>query len=343
MEIIIKNQEYINDFIRTTNTSILKEKEFNNNNIVILGNFDGVHLGHLEIINSAIKKARDNNYNVLLYTFREYPKKSDNLITTLNEKLYILSNLDLDYVYLEEFNDVCNLSPKEFIEKILINKLNAIEIYCGFNYTFGKEKKGDVSYLIENINKNIKINVINPVVYDVKRNLHKIINIEDLKSNIDDCCWLISSTFIKTLIENGDMVFVNKLLGHEYIVQGKVIHGKKIARSLGFPTANIKNVNKKYPIYGPYGVKVTIEGIDKEYIGMMNIGKNPTFEGEGINIETNIFNFNQDIYDKIITIKVLENLRLEKKMNSMENLKKQISLDKEKWRKIANEKYRIKC
>lgn len=337
MEIIVKKEEYIKDFLKLSNVNVFNDFTFKEKNIVILGNFDGVHLGHIELINNAIKRAKELNLKVLLYTFREYPKKKDSLITSLSEKLYILNNYDIDYIYLEEFEDIKEFEPLEFINKILIDKLNVEEVFCGFNYTFAKNKKGDIE-LLSNILKN-KVNIINPVIYNLKTDEKKIIRQEELKFYLDKGYYIISSTFIKTLIESGNMEMVEKLLSHEYIIMGKVVHGKKIARTLGFPTANIPAENRKYPIFGVYGVKVKVEGYDKEYYGIMNIGRNPTLENEGIHIETHIFDFTEDIYDKIIVSSLIKNIRLERKMSSLEELKKQILSDEKIWRNIINEKY----
>lgn len=342
MKIVIKNKEYISDFIELNkDVEVFERKEFKEKKVVILGNFDGVHLGHLELINSAIKKAKSLNLKTILYTFREYPKKSDTLITSLNEKLEILKKIGLDYIYLEEFEDVYKLQPENFVKDILVKKLNVAEIYCGFNYTFGNMKKGDVLFLEKLLENKANVNVINPVVYNLNNDEIKVVELKKLKSYLDKGYYVISSTYIKTLIENGDMEHVTKLLGHEYIIQGKVVEGKKIARTLGFPTANIRVINKKYPIFGVYGVKLLVQNYEKEFFGIMNIGKNPTFENKGINIETHIFDFEDDIYGKIITIKLLKNIRLERKMFSIEELKEQISFDKEIWRNIINEKYRF--
>lgn len=340
MKVIIKDRNKIDNFMNYLDIEMVENIKFDSKTAVILGNFDGVHLGHMEIINRAIKKAKENNLKVILYTFIEYPKKKDTMITSLSEKIYILDSIKgIDYVYLDEFENVKDLDPSKFCEDILINKLNANSIFCGFNYSFGKEKKGDVDYLIEDYKDKLDLNIIDPVLYDFKTETIKIVDKTNLKTYLDKGYHIISSTFIKTLIETGNMEQVNTLLGHNYTLIGKVIEGKKLARTLGFPTANICSSNRIYPIFGVYGVKVRIKGYDKEFFGVMNIGKNPTVENEGIHIETHIFDFSDFIYGNIIEVELLHNIRLERKMKDINELKEQISKDKEKWRYIINERY----
>ncbi|WP_073508262.1 riboflavin biosynthesis protein RibF [Streptobacillus notomytis] len=339
MKVILKNISYAEEFAKFSKSKILNDIVFREKNIVVLGNFDGVHLGHHKIINDALELGKKLNQKVLIYTFREYPKKKDTLITTLSEKLYIFEKMNVDYIYLEEFFDVNELSPEDFVNKILIDKLNASEIFCGFNYSFGNGRKGDVAKLNELLKDKIKVNVINPVLFNLKTDELKIVDIKELKDYLDKDYCVISSTFIKTLIENGKMTYVQKLLGHEYIVMGKVVHGKKLARTLGFPTANLLSKNKIYPLFAVYGVRIYIEDDDKMYYGIMNIGKNPTIENEGLHIETHIFDFDEDIYDKIIVVNLLENIRLEKKMGSLEELKKQILMDTKVWKEKIYGKY----
>lgn len=337
MKIIIKDHRYISDFKKISSTTIIEDIKFMENNVIILGNFDGVHLGHHNIILEAINKARAKNLKVLIYLFKNHKTKKDNLITTLVEKLYILSKYDIDYIYIEDFENIFNLSCEEFVENILINKLKAEEVFCGFNYSFGKDKKGDVKILENLLKDRANLNVISPIIFNLENNKLVKSKLEDLKSYLDKGYYVISSTFIKTLLENGKLKEMKKLLGHEYILIGEVKKGKQLARTLGFPTANIDSRNKIYPIFGVYGSKVRIEKDTKEYNGITNIGKNPTIENSGIHIETNIYDFNKDIYGKVIIISLYENIRLEKKMSSLDELKNQIFNDKESWIKKLNE------
>ena len=329
MFLILKNKKEFNleEVLRINTIDMPKFKE---DIVVILGNFDGVHMGHMELINSAIKYAKDRNLKTLLYTFRVLPPKSDNVITTLYEKVDFLNNIiGIDYVYIEEFNDVKDLEPKDFCNQILLEKLNAKSIFCGFNFTFGKNKKGNVEYLLKEFYNVFDINIVEPVMYNSLTKEFKV------NKNVEKDFEIVSSTFIKELLEDGKLDKVNTLLGHPYFIMGEVVKGKQLARKLGYPTANLSSRNKKYPKFGVYGVKLIIEGYDNVYYGIMDIGKNPTVENEGLHIETHIFDFDDDIYGKKIKVELLVYIRGERKMNSLDELKNQIKNDIEKWRKIS--------
>ena len=319
MKFIIENSTEIKDIIEYHSDIEIPDYNKNlkeikqNKNIVILGNFDGVHKGHQIILQKAVTHAKKENLKTIVYTFNEYPKNKQTKITTCSEKAYLLNENGIDYLYLEQFEKVRNYTPEEFVEKVLLNILNVKEVYCGFNFTFGKGKSGDVSILEKLLKeKNIKLNVQNPVR--------------------DENNEIISSTRVRNYIKKGNFEKVRELLGHNFIILGEVIYGKQLGRVLGFPTANLQFENKIYPEFGVYGVKVHIEGDEKIYNGVMNIGKNPTVDIGVLSVETNIFDFSDDIYEKIILIEVLENIRSEKKFNSVDELKKQIGYDVDYWK-----------
>ena len=302
---------YINTGIPDYHKNIEEIKK--SKNTVILGNFDGVHKGHQIILEKAVKQAKEKNLKTIVYTFNEYPKNKQTKITTCSEKAYLLSKSQIDYLYLEQFEKVKNYSPKEFVEKVLIDTLNANEVYCGFNFTFGKDKSGNVDILKKLLKKkNIKLNVQDAV--------------------LDEDGEVISSTRVRNLVKKGDFDKVRELLGHNFIILGEVVYGKQLGRVIGFPTANLKFENKIYPEFGVYGVKIHIQDNDIVYNGVMNIGKNPTVDVGVLSVETNIFDFNEDIYGKIILIEVLENIRREKKFGSVEELKEQIGKDVYYWK-----------
>lgn len=308
----IKDIVEYEDFKFTDYNKNFKEMK-KNKNIVILGNFDGVHAGHQIILKKALNQAKEKKLKTVVYTFSEYPKNQQTKITTSSEKAYLLNEIGIDYLYLENFEKVRNYSPEEFIEKIIINILNACEVYCGFNFTFGKEKSGNVDILEKLLReKNIKLNIQKPVL--------------DINGEI------ISSTRIRNYIKKGNFEKSRELLGHNFIILGKVIYGKQLGRVIGFPTANLRFENKIYPEFGVYGVKIHIQDDKKVYNGVMNIGRNPTVDVGVLSVETNIFDFNADIYGKVILIEVLENIRKEKKFNSVDELKNQIGNDVNYWK-----------
>lgn len=327
MKIISKNCNNLSELIDFKNLSCSLDENLNilkqSKNIVILGNFDGVHKGHKTIFNKAIERAKKIGYKTVIYTFREYPQKKSTRITTPSEKLYLLNECGIDYIYLEEFEEVRNLTPEEFVKKVLIDTLNAKEIFCGFNFTFGKNKSGNIK-ILDNI-------------LESKHHGEVILNIQQPVLDSDN--EIISSTRIRENIEKTDLLKAKELMGHNMIIMGEVIHGKKLGRTLGYPTANLEFEDKIYPSFGVYGSYIHIEGDDNIYHGVINIGKNPTVDFTGLTVEAHIFDFNKDIYGKIIMIEVLEKISDEKKLDSLEELIKKIGNDTIIWRKRINEKY----
>ena len=318
MKFITENLTEIKDIIEYCNVEVPDyykniEEIKHNKNIVILGNFDGVHKGHQVILQNAVERAKEKELKTIVYTFSEYPKNQQTKITTCSEKAYFLDKNKIDYLCLEQFEKVRNYSPEEFVEKVIVNDLNAAEVYCGFNFTFGKGKSGNVETLKKLLEeRNLKLNV--------------------QKAVLDDDGEIISSTRIRNYIKEGNFEKVRELLGHNFIILGEVVYGKQLGRVIGFPTANLKFENKIYPEFGVYGVKIHIQGDEKIYNGVMNIGRNPTVNVGILSVETNIFDFNEDIYGKIILIEVLENIRYEKKFSSVDKLKEQIGKDASYWK-----------
>lgn len=326
MKIISKNDKNLYEILKYKNNCNIEHSDLilqESKNVVILGNFDGLHKGHKEIFNKAVKKANELGYKSIVYTFYEYPQKKCNRITTPSEKLLLINECNIDYTYLETFEDVKDLTPEQFVNDVLLKKLNAKQVYCGFNFTFGKGKSGNIKTLYELLNKysngETELNIISPVL--------------DSENEV------ISSTRIRKYIENTNFIKIKELLGHNFIIMGEVIHGKKLGRTLGFPTANLKFEDKIYPKFGVYGAYIQIEGEDKIYHGVLNIGRNPTVQVNGLSIEAHIFDFNKDIYGKVIIIDVLEKISDEIKLNSIEDLIEKIDNDAKIWRKRINEKY----
>lgn len=326
MKIITNNKEkfvdieYI-DSIKISSKDYINELK-NKKNIIILGNFDGVHKGHQLLIKEGIKKGKEIGANVIVYTFLESPQNNKNIITTPSEKAYLLNNLDVDYVYFENFESIRHMSPEEFVSKILIDKFNVSHVFCGFNFTFGKNKSGNIVTL-----------------YDLFSKKYKNIQLHVKKPVLNDNGEIISSTKIRKYLENGEYSKAKENLGHNYMILGKVQHGKKLGRTIGFPTANLPLNDRLYPSFGVYGGYVQIEGYKNIYHCVVNIGKNPTVDFKGLTVETHIYDFDEDIYGKTILVEFLEKLRSEKKMNSIEELKQEIKKDKNNWRKKIDEKY----
>ena len=286
------------------------------NPAITIGSFDGLHLGHEKIIKHLKKKSQKISGKSVIFTFLEHPRKvlfpeqKFGLLHTNNEKIEKLKQLGIDYLILFNFTkEIANLNADEFIKQILVDKIGIKSLIVGFNHSFGKNRLGN----IENIKKL-------SILYNFSVEKVEALLVENIK---------ISSSVIRKLIELGDIITANKYLGYNYTISGIVISGKKIGRAIGFPTANISvSKNKLIPTNGVYAVDVKIK--NKLYAGMLNIGYRPTLK-ENIQkkqIEVHILNFNEDIYNKEISIIFKKKIRDEIKFNNIQELKKQLWADK---------------
>ncbi|MGI6123255.1 MAG: bifunctional riboflavin kinase/FAD synthetase [Acetivibrionales bacterium] len=287
-----------------------------------LGNFDGLHIGHMALINTLISECKLNDLQSVVYTFTKHPdtmlRKAliSPIITTNEEKTKLLSSTALDTLCYKEFDEAFSqLSPLEFVENILINTLKIRLAVVGFNYRFGFMGKGDVEYLKKCGEKyGFRVIVIPPV-----------------KVNSE----VVSSTLIREYIKKGKMERVFQLLGRHFSLYGTVIAGRHIGRTLGFPTANIMAHPKMVvPANGVYITKTKYG--DKWISSITNVGIAPTLrEGSAFSIETHMLDYDEDIYGKDIEVCFIHKLRDEKKNDSIEALKKQVNDDikkaKEYW------------
>ncbi len=286
--------------------------------VATIGFFDGVHLGHKHLIDSVILNARKKHLESMVITFDKHPRlaisKEDylKLLTTNEEKLHLLSLTGIDLCAILNFNyELSSFSAKEFMRDILFEKLNVKVLIIGYDNRFGHERKeGFLDYV--KYGKDLGIEVIQA---SEKKT-------EDSK---------ISSSLIRSFLKEGSIREAENLLGHPYYLDGKVIEGTHLGRKIGFPTANIQlNDNLKLiPALGAYAVKAKIEGFQKIFFAMMNIGKRPTFGENEITLEVHILDFNENLYGKNIHIRFIQRLRGEKKFSSANELKEQLFLDKE--------------
>lgn len=303
--------------------NILELKESLANSYVAIGTFDGVHYGHQQLIKSAVKKAKENGGQSVVFTFSSHPMELINVdraprnINTIEEKIYILEEMGVDCIILQKFSqEFADLTAEEFAD-ILRDKVGSKEIYVGFNFSFGEGGKSKTKDLIRlGEERGIVVNEI-PAIY------------------LDE--QLISSTFIRKEVENEDISAINRYLGHNFLIMGEVVHGKKIARELGFPTANIKLAKRIYPKNGIYGARVKIEGEDFYRYGVVNIGVNPTLKPGEKTFEVNILDFDEFIYGKVVAVELLQYLREEKKFDCIEELKRVIGNDVKTWTEIVRE------
>ncbi len=279
-----------------------------------LGNFDGLHVGHMALVNTLISEAGIHNLESVIYTFTKHPEnilRKDLFtlqLTTVRKRIQLLSQTTLDNVCFDEFDEeYSRIEPEDFVKQILLNKLGARLVVSGFNYRFGYMGKGDVN-LLKALGKkhDFSVIVIPPVKVDNE---------------------LVSSTAIRKYVAGGDMEKVSKLLGRHYSITGEVMDGKRLGRRIGFPTANLHPEDYLVmPHDGVYLTKTLYRG--EFYSGLTNIGMNPTFgDVSKIKAETHIINFDEDIYRSSIEVFFLAKLRDEIKCKDARDLSTQIHRD----------------
>jgi len=283
--------------------------------VITIGTFDGVHIGHRKIINQLTTISSTDNLVSILLSFFPHPKmvlQSNNeikLINTINEKQDLLNALNLDFLIIKEFTkEFSRLSALEFVRDILVNKLNAKHIIIGYDHHFGRNRTANIQQLRE------------------FGELYDFTVTEILAQDIDNIA--ISSTKIRKALNNGDIKLANNYLGYNYFFNGTVIHGNNIGQTISFPTANIK-IDESYKLVPKNGVYIVKSFIDNKCVfGMMNIGTNPTFNRKNQSIEIHFLDFNKNIYNQSLSVEMISRIRSEKKFSSVENLKKQLELDK---------------
>ena len=287
-----------------------------------IGNFDGVHLGHQKLIARVRDRARILKISSVVITFDPHPlrvlvdKKTPPFITLTEQKLELISKLEVDYVLCIKFTkDLAALKPEEFVQKYLVNGLKLKELIIGYDYAFGKGRRGNFELLNKLGEKfGFAVEQLSPVMVDGA---------------------IVSSTRIRDMVQAGMVWEARKLLGRFYRVQGKVITGQKRGGPLlGFPTANICLKDELFPKTGVYAVWVEVLG--QVYPGVANIGYNPTFGNDYLSVEAHILNFKQNIYGQDIRVHFVQRLRSEKKFSGLDELKKQIQADIELGQKILN-------
>lgn len=286
------------------------------NTVFTQGTFDGVHLGHQKILRRLQSETIKAEGESVLLTFWPHPRlllfPEDNqlkLLQTLDEKLDVLKACGVDNVIVLPFTrEFSNILPEDYIRDLLVNKLNVHTAIIGYDHRFGRNREGDIQ-LLQAYSAQYKYEVI-----------------EIAAEDIDHIS--ISSTKIRNALLSGDVEAANASLGRPYNFTGRVVHGRKLGRTLGFPTANLEPASrhKLIPAGGVYAVRCRLD--NNTYGGMMNIGDNPTVADKGYSIEVNIFDFQEDIYGKNLEVFVLSRLRDEKKFDNLEDLALFLQLDK---------------
>jgi len=282
---------------------------------VALGNFDGIHLGHRAILENCAKTAREESLVSVVWSFRCHPKHilkgdfSTGNIISLSDKEELIREIGIDFLLLEDFERVRDFSPERFCREILLEQLCARKVFCGFNFHFGKEGKGDARFLQEYLAPfGVEVIVEPPIVL-----------------------WgeTISSTRIRAALCCGNMQEVASLLGRAYSIRFPVLHGKRLGTKIGFPTLN-QRFPEEYviPKKGVYIVRVCFDGEERK--GICNIGVRPTVsDGEHVTAETHLFDFCGDLYGKKVSVEFYRFLRPEMKFSSLQALAQQIERDRQ--------------
>jgi riboflavin kinase / FMN adenylyltransferase len=288
----------------------------NSAKVTTIGTFDGIHIGHQKILKQVVQLAEAKGYIPVVLTLFPHPRmvlqKDDSikLLNTIEERIELLKTFGIKEVIVKKFTkEFANLSARDYVKQILVDELNTKQIVIGYDHHFGKNRSANITDL-KGFAK----------LYDFKV---EEISAQDIKDVT------VSSTKIRTALNQGEVDLANSYLGYNFFITGTVIKGKGLGRTINFPTANI-NITATYkliPSDGVYVVKSKIE--DRTVFGMMNIGTNPTVNGKTRSIEVHFFNFNKDIYNSELKIEFLKRLRSEEKFKNLEALKTQLKKDME--------------
>ncbi len=280
---------------------------------VTIGMFDGLHLGHLKVIDGCLSTSKTNQLKTCVISFSNHPAdhftgKRNELLMPMQEKIDAFENLGIDYLVIIPFDAyIVELPAKNFIQELLIGRLKAEKVVLGYDNHFGKNREGSISFINEHFG-----DVLETIAIDVAK--------------VDEV--IVSSSQIKKYLSEGDITKANAMLGLPFSISGIVVHGNQNGRKIGFPTANmaLKADNKFIPQLGVYLCQVKIEaGL---FFGLTNMGYRPTLnKDDGIHIETHLLDFDGELYGQRIEIQFIEKIRSEKRFDSFEDLKNQIAAD----------------
>ena len=284
--------------------------------ILTIGTFDGVHIGHQKIIGSLVQQAKEKNLQSSLLTFFPHPRmvlqkqSSLKLIDTLKEKELLLKKLGIDNLIIHPFSEeFSRLTAIEFTRDLLVDKLKIASLFIGYDHRFGKNREASVDDIIT-YGKTYGFDLT-------------VIPAQDIESIT------VSSTKVRTAIEDSDFEKVHQFLGRPYQLNGIVTQGEGLGRTIGFPTANLE-IPESYKLIPPKGVyMVDVEHRNTSYKGMMNIGNRPTLNGSHQTTEVHLFDFDQKIYGDSLKVLIVKKIREELKFDSLEALKTQLAIDQE--------------
>ncbi len=293
----------INDFSSTKKT------------ILTLGTFDGVHIGHKKILKKLTQNTENQKYESLVLTFFPHPRMvlqehSDiKLLNTIDEKIDLLEKIGIENLVIHPFDEAFSrLTAEEFVSNILVDRFHIQKIVIGHDHRFGRNRTANIDDLIDYGKE-----------YGFEVEQISVQEINDIS---------VSSTKIRNALLEGDMALANDYLGYNYFLTGSIIQGKQLGRTIGFPTANLK-IEENYKLIPQNGVYIVKSIIDGQIVfGMMNIGFNPTVDGQKQSIEIHYFDFNADLYNQKISVSILHRIRSEQKFESVDLLKEQLEKDK---------------
>lgn len=290
--------------------------------VITLGNFDGLHLGHQELIKMVIKRAKEKGAVSLVVTFRPHPlkilapAKCPPLISIYEEKIKLFEKMGIDVLVKIPFTvGFSSMAPEDFVKDVLCGLLGAKEIFVGYNYRFGRGREGNV-HTLKKLGEKFGFTV---------REVQQV----SLNGEV------ISSSKIRHLLKDGEVEHASKLLGRTYAITGIVVKGDGRGKGLGFPTANIVPKHSIIPANGVYAARLYVR--DKLYDGIANIGMRPTFNKENLTIEVHVFDFNEDIYNEEVSLYFIKKIREEKKFKDADELIHQIDSDIKTAKEILSE------
>lgn len=299
--------------------------------VATIGFFDGVHKGHQFLIRHVMDEAKAAGLQSTVITFDKHPRQVlqedyiPEMLSTLDSKLLLLSKTGVDNCVVLRFNkEMAELSAREFMAQILRDRLHVKKLIIGYDNRFGHNREEGFDDYVR-FGEELGIEVIKNEAF--------------LLNGIN-----VSSSVVRAFLKEGEIEMANSCLGYPYTIIGKVVKGFQEGRKMGFPTANldVSEFGMLVPAPGVYAVKTRLEGSVTMKQGMMNIGKRPTFDGEKITLETNIFDFSDDIYDKLMLVSFEHRIRSERKFESPEQLKEQLTIDrqivKEQFKKESDER-----
>jgi riboflavin kinase/FMN adenylyltransferase len=302
----------------------LQEIKRDQNSVITLGTFDGLHLGHQQIVDTVIQKSRQSAGKSFLITFDPHPRKvipgrnDVKILSTLDEKVVILEELGLENLFVINFTqEFSRQTPEEFVEKYLVYGIGLREVVIGYDHHFGKERDGNFE-LLQKLGKKFDFSVTLIPEYSVAGET-------------------VSSTKIRNALLAGDVVKAGNMLGRQYSFKGTIVHGDGRGRTLGFPTANLSvdNQDKLIPAKGIYAAECVVE--NEKHFGLLSLGSRPTFHNDGqIVPEFYIFDFDRDIYDEVMQVNMVEKIRDEEKFSSVDELIIRMKKDEEIGRKILS-------